>query len=403
MTGSAHSSVSAAAPRIFLVAGEASGDRLGGRLLAGLKTLVPDLRAGGIGGPAMVAQGFESLFPITDIAVMGLIEVLPRLPRLLVRLRQAERAILAARPDILVTIDSPDFTLRLARRVKAALPDLRVVHYVAPSVWAWRPRRAEHMAAFVDTVLCLLPFEPPLMEAAGMEARFVGHPVLADSWPGPEVGAAFRSARGIAPDAPLLAVLPGSRMGEIRRHMDVFGAALALLAPRLPGLEVVVPLAPGVAEAVIDRAAAWPLRPHFIDPRGREDAAAEALKRAALVAADAAIAASGTVSLELAAADTPMVIAYGLNPLTWRLLRARLRVDTVTLVNLVSGSRAVPECLGPDCRPKPIAARAVRILEDAAARAEQRRAMALTRERLRIDEAFPGEAAARAVLGASVA
>ncbi len=390
--------MNAAAPHIFLVAGEASGDRLGGRLLSGLKALAPDSRFSGIGGPAMEAQGLESLFLIEDLAVMGLVEVLPRLPRLLARLRQAERAILATRPDILVTIDSPDFTLRLARRVKAALPDLKVVHYVAPSVWAWRPERARHMAAFVDTVLCLLPFEPPLMEAAGMAARFVGHPVFADPWPGPEAGAAFRAERGIAPDTPLLAVLPGSRLGEIRRHMTVFGAALAPLAARFPGLEVVVPLAPGVADAVIARAGSWPLRPHFIDPRGRADAAAEALKRTALVAADAAIAASGTVSLELAAADTPMVIAYGLNPLTWHLLRARLRIDTVTLVNLVSESRAVPECLGPDCRPEPIADQATQLLENDAARAAQREAMALTRERLRIVEAFPGEAAARAVL-----
>lgn len=387
-------------PRLFLVAGEASGDRLGGRLLSGLKALAPKAQFSGIGGPAMAAEGLESLFPIDDLAVMGLVEVLPRLPRLLRRLKEAEEALLATRPDVLVTIDSPDFTLRLARRAKARLPGLKVVHYVAPSVWAWRPGRAAKMARFVDHVLCLLPFEPPLMEAAGMGASFVGHPVFADEWPRAKAGTAFRQAHGIAADAPLLAVLPGSRLGEIRRHMDVFGAALARLKARHPALEVVLALAPGVAEAVRSAAAGWPVKPVFVDPRGRLDREAEAEKRAAFTAANAAIAASGTVSLELAAADTPMVIAYDVSPITWHLIRPRLLIDTVTLVNLVSDTRAIPECLGPDCRPETIAREADRLLTSEEARQRQREAMTLTRARLAVGEAFPGERAAAAVLGA---
>jgi lipid-A-disaccharide synthase len=294
----------------------------------------------------------------------------------------------------LVTIDLPEFGLRVASRVRAATPGIRTIHYVAPSVWAWRPGRAVKMARHIDHVLALLPFEPPYMSAAGMGCDFVGHPVVAEPLATPADAAAFRAA--YAPEGgPLVVVLPGSRGGEVRRLLPVFGPALNALAARHPGLRVVVPLATPVAEAVIAGTADWPGRPVLLDPR---EGATEAVKRAAFAAADVALAASGTVSLELAAQGCPMVVAYDFKPLTWFLMQRMVRVDTVTLVNLVSETRTVPEYLGPACRPGPITDALHRLLTDPAARAAQKAAMATTMVRLGQGDDPPGLRAARAVL-----
>lgn len=374
------------------MAGEASGDRLGGALMAGLKSLAPEVRFDGVGGPMMRAEGLESRFPMDELSVMGLAEVLPRYRALRRRMIETADAVIAARPDVLVTVDSPDFGLRVARRVRAAAPQVRTVHYVAPSVWAWRPGRARKMAAFVDQVLALLPFEPPLMEAAGMRCDFVGHPVVAEPVARPRDALAFRQAHDIGDD-PLVLALPGSRRGEVERLAPRFGAALRRLAAERPRLRVAVPCAPAVADLVAGHVRGWPGRPVLIDPRARPDAWGE--KRAAFAAADVALAASGTVSLELAAADTPMVIAYDMNWLSRRIIGRMLRVDTVTLVNLVSGTRAVPEYLGPACTAEKIAAGLSEVLS--APRA-QKAAMAETMRRLGRDGEAPGLRAARAVL-----
>ena len=225
-------------PRLFLVAGEPSGDRLGGALIEGFRSLGIEPELQGVGGPSMAASGMASRFPMEELSVMGLAEVLPRLPNLLRRIAETAEAVVAMRPDALVTIDSPDFSLRVARAARKRLPGLRTIHYVAPSVWAWRPGRAAKMAEVIDHVLALLPFEPPYMEAAGMTCDFVGHPVAAEPQPDPDAVAALRAELAIAPGQPVLALLPGSRRGEVTRLAPVFAAVakrLRALPPRARG------------------------------------------------------------------------------------------------------------------------------------------------------------------------
>ncbi|HBS49144.1 MAG TPA: lipid-A-disaccharide synthase, partial [Rhodobacteraceae bacterium] len=252
--------------RVFLVAGEASGDRLGGALLAGLHQLAPELEIAGVGGSEMRAQGLESLFPMDELSVMGLAEVLPRYRQLKRRLEQTAEAALDFAPDILLTIDSPDFGLRVVSKVKGARPQTRTVHYVAPSVWAWRPGRADKMVKVIDHVLALLPFEPPYMEAAGMDCDFVGHPVVAEPQADAAEIADFRAEHGLG-EAPFLLVLPGSRRGEVERLAPVFGPALAAVLQDRPGTRLVLPAAAGVADLVRARSADWPVRPLILDPR----------------------------------------------------------------------------------------------------------------------------------------
>lgn len=378
--------------RVFLVAGEASGDRLGAALIDGLRQIVPDVTFAGVGGPAMAARGFESLFPMSDLSVMGITEVLGRYGLLKRRIEETAAAVIAARPDVLVTIDSPDFGLRVQRRVREAAPEVLRVHYVAPSVWAWRPGRARKMADAVEHVLAILPFEPPYLAAVGLSCDFVGHPVVTDPVASPAEAAAFRAAQGIAPDAPLVLCLPGSRRGEVARLGPRFDEALMRLRDRVPELRVVLPTVPGVAGMIREMTRRWPSAPVVIED--------DADKRAAFGAADLALAASGTVSLELAANGVPMVIGYDMAPLSRWIIGMLLRTDTVTLVNLVSDSRAVPEFLGRACQPGPMAAALGRLLDDPGARQAQLDAMALTMARLGAGGTPPGLRAARSVMDA---
>ncbi|MDX2484179.1 MAG: lipid-A-disaccharide synthase [Pseudodonghicola sp.] len=379
--------------RAFLVAGEPSGDRLGGALMAGLHQLAPGVSFDGVGGPQMQAQGLVSRFPMDELSIMGIAEVLPKYFDLKRRIEEIAQAVIDTRPDVLITIDSPDFCLRVAKRVKAAT-NIRTVHYVAPTVWAWRPKRADKMARVIDHVLALFPFEPPYMQAAGMACDFVGHPVVAEPQADAAEITAFRARHRLG-DAPLLLVLPGSRKGEVTRLAPVFGQALVPVLAARPDLRPVVPAAAPVAAMVREMVAAWPGAPLILDPRDRDAETAQADKRAAFAAADLALAASGTVALELAAAATPMVMAYKVNWLTWQLARRMMRIDTANLVNLVSETRVVPECLGPDCRPDLIAETVLRVLDQPEA---QKDAMALTMDRLGLGGEAPGLRAARAVL-----
>ncbi len=382
--------------RVFLIAGEASGDRLGGALMRGLKDLSGAVSFDGIGGPLMQEQGLTSRFPMEELSVFGIAEVLPKYRHLKRRIAETAQAVIDTAPDLLVTIDSPDFCLRVAGLVKAERP-IRTVHYVAPSVWAWRPGRAEKMAKSIDQVLALLPFEPPYMEAAGMRCDFVGHPVAAEPVATEADIAALRAETGIG-EAPVLLVLPGSRRGEVGRLAPVFGEALRPVLKRHPEMRVVVPAAAPVASAVIDNVARWPGDPVVIDPRGMPTEAGLTRKRAAFAAADHALAASGTVSLELAAAATPMVIAYDMNWLTWQIASRMLKTDTVTLVNLVSGKHTVPEFLGPACKPEPVSQGLLNLIEDKDARAAQIAAMEETMVALGRGSEPSGLRAARAVL-----
>jgi lipid-A-disaccharide synthase len=367
--------------RVFLIAGEPSGDRLGAALMAGLRALRPDVVFSGVGGALMQAQGLQSLFAMEELSVMGIAEVLPKYRQLKRRIAQTAEAALAASPSVMISIDSPDFCLRVAKRVKAQRPDLPTVHYVAPSVWAWRPKRAGKMARVIDHVLALLPFEPPLMRAAGMSCDFVGHPVVAETLATPEERAL------LAGEGPLILALPGSRRGEVTRLAPVIGAVLAQIKAVYPAARVALPTVRGVADLVTDLSRDWPIVPQIIqDP---------VLKRAAFAAADVAIAASGTVSLELAANGCPMVIAYDMHPLTLWLMRRAALIDTVTLVNLVSETRVVPEFIGSNCRADLIAPAVLALLQGAN---DQQAAMALTMQRLGQDGAAPGLRAAQSVL-----
>ena len=367
--------------RVFLIAGEPSGDRLGAALMAGLRALHADVVFSGVGGALMQAQGLQSLFPMEELSVMGIAEVLPKYRQLKRRIAQTAEAALAASPSVMISIDSPDFCLRVAKRVKAQRPDLPTVHYVAPSVWAWRPKRAGKMARVIDHVLALLPFEPPLMRAAGMSCDFVGHPVVAEALATPEERALM------AGEGPLILALPGSRRGEVTRLAPVIAEVLAQIKVVYPAARVALPTVRGVADLVTDLSRDWPIVPQIIqDP---------ALKRAAFAAADVAIAASGTVSLELAANGCPMVIAYDMHPLTLWLMRRAALIDTVTLVNLVSETRVVPEFIGANCRADLIAPAVLALLQGAD---DQQQAMALTMQRLGQGGAAPGLRAAKSVL-----
>ena len=379
--------------KLFLLAGEASGDRLGAELMRGLRQLKPNVRFRGIAGPEMQSEGLDSLFDMAELSVMGLAEVLPKYFALKRRLDQTVAEVLAWKPDILVTIDSPDFCLRVARAVRAADPSIRTCHYVAPSVWAWRPGRAKKMAAYIDHVLALLPFEPPYMQAEGMACDFVGHPVAAQAAVTSKQIAQFQADFGLDPARRSLVVLPGSRASEIKRLLPIFCKVVAqpyfaefqLIFPTLPHLEPLL-------RAEIDALAQDTV---LVTGAGLTAADAAEQRLVAYGAATAALAASGTVSLELAAAGTPMVIAYDMGFISRMVIGAMLKIDTVTLVNLVSETRAVPEFIGKDCKAERIAPALQQILDAPDAQAQ---AIKTTMTRLgRGDPELPYRAA-RAVL-----
>lgn len=348
-------------PLIYLIAGEPSGDVLGAGLISALKELGDgQVRFTGIGGSHMVAEGFESLFPMAELSIMGGAEILPHVPRLLKRIRQTVADVRAVRPDVLVTIDSPGFSFRVARRLHGE--GIPLVHYVAPTVWAWKPGRARKISRFLDHLLVLLPFEPPYFEVEGLACTFVGHPVM-DSGADAGDGDGFRRRHGIAPNAPVVCVLPGSRRSETGRLLPVFADTVARLKASRPDLMVVVPTVETVADDVATATARWPVPAIVVT--GERD------KFDAFAAADVALAASGTVALELALAKLPSVIAYRLNPISGWLARRLIRVRFVNLVNLVLDRQAVPEFLQDDCRSDLLATALERLLDDENARSEQ--------------------------------
>lgn len=384
-------------PLIYLIAGEPSGDALGARLMAALKRVgQPDLRFAGVGGERMIAEGLTSLFPMSELSVMGLAEVVPRIPRLLGRMRETARAIREQSPDVVVTIDAPDFCKgvwkRLGRRDRPKL-----IHYVAPTVWAWRPGRARKLARRIDRIMCLLPFEPPYFEKEGLAASFVGHPVLetgADTGDGPS----FRKRHRISDDAKLLCVLPGSRSGEIKRMLPVFAETVAILRKKFLNLVIVMPTVAATKDAVQSAASAF--GPQVLVIEG------DAEKYDAMAASDAALAASGTVALELGLARVPMVIAYRVNALTAAVARRMIKVRFATITNLLLDREAVPELIQGACRPDRLAVEVSLMIEDRAVRAAQRDASAAALAMLGAGGIPPSEQAARVVLaeiGAKIA
>jgi lipid-A-disaccharide synthase len=338
------------APRIALVAGEASGDLLGAGLIAQLKQRFPGARFAGIGGPGMRGAGFEAWHDCSELAVMGLAEVLRHLPRLLRLRRSLAARLLAWQPDVFIGIDAPDFNLGLERRLKSH--GIRTVHYVSPSVWAWRAGRAAKIGRSADRVLCLFPMEPPIYARHGVDARFVGHP-LADALPlAPDRGAA-RAALGLPDAAPVLALLPGSRLGEIARLGEIFRQAAERVASEVPGLQVVIPAATPACRATIETMlAAAPVRPAaavtVLDGRAHE----------AMIASDVVLLASGTATLEALLAKRAMVVAYRISALTHALVQGLglMKTDRYSLPNALAGETVVPELMQADCTPEKLAA-----------------------------------------------
>jgi lipid-A-disaccharide synthase len=378
------------ATKLFLVATEESGDRLGAALMQALRRRAGcELTFAGVGGHAMAEQGLESLLPIDEHAVVGVaIAALQRLQAIRRAIRTtAERAI-AMRPDVLVIIDSPEFTHRVARQVRAAAPEIPIVDYVSPSVWAWRPGRARAMRAYVDHVLALLPFEPGVhRRLGGPSCTFVGHP-LSEQIARLRPDAVDARRRDAHP--PLLLVLPGSRPGEVAHHLTVFGQTIALLAERCGPLEIVLPMVPNLADQARSHVAAWSVPARVVV--GQDD------KWAAFRQARAALAASGTVTLELALAGIPTVVAYRASLLTSLIYRTMVRVPTIVLANLVLGDRVMPEFLQGAASPDQLAGALAPLLGDTPERRRQIAAFARLDDVMRIGAARPSEAAAEVVL-----
>ena len=356
---------------VHLVAAEESGDRLGAALMRALAQRCGGrIRFGGVGGHEMEAAGLTSLFPIDDLAIFGFLTIPRRLPMILRRIRQAASAIAAWRPDALVIIDSPDFTHRVARRVRAATPGIPIIDYVSPSVWAWRPGRARAMRAYVDHVLAILPFEPRVhARLGGPPCTYVGHPLCEQIG---ELRPSEAEVRRRLADPPLVLVLPGSRSSEIRRLLGPFAAAIRLAQERYGPLEPVVPAVPALAEPLSQATADWPLHPRIVVDHAE--------KRAAFREARAALAASGTVTLELALAGVPTIGAYRIGTVEMALARALVRlqttVDSVILANLVLGERVVPEFLQGDCTAPALADALLPLLADTPERRRQVEAFA---------------------------
>jgi lipid-A-disaccharide synthase len=379
-----------AAPLVFLVAGEPSGDVLGARLMSALARLTAGrVRFAGIGGEQMTGQGLRSLFPVDELAVMGFAEVLPKLRDILRRMAEVESEVRRLRPAIVVTIDSPGFNLRLARRLKPL--GVPLVHYVAPQLWAWRPQRARKLVGLFDRVLTLFPFEPAFFERVGIATLEVGHPAIEAP---PPVAGDLATRLGFAADATVLAMLAGSRRGLVQRMLPVYGAAAALLADRVPGLAIVLPVVPATRGLVEAAAARWPVPARVVV--APED------KRAALALARAAIVTSGTATLELALAGLPMAVAYRANALSAMLARRLIQVRHVSLPNLILERAVVPELLQWDCTPARLAEAAFDLLGEGMLPLAQRRAFSELRDRLGGDGPPPSERAARAVLEALV-
>jgi lipid-A-disaccharide synthase len=371
-------------PLIYLIAGEQSGDILGGRLMQAIRAQRPDVTFAGVGGGTMAAQGLNSLFDMRDLSLMGLVEVVPRLPRLRSLFNRTVADIRSRRPAVVVTIDSPGFTLRVQKAVGAGGP--KRVHYVAPQVWAWRPGRVKHYPGLWDDLLCLLPFEVPFFSSHDLPARFVGHPVLES---GADQGNAerFRRRHAIGPQVRVMTIMPGSRPSEVSRLLPVLEATLAKLSePLVP----VVPLAGPVEDIVRERTAEWPIQPILVsDPAEKFDAFA---------ASAVALTKSGTSTLELAMADVPMLVTYQVNPISAWAGRHLIKVKYASIINLVLDRPVVPELIQEQGRPVFLAAELRRLLNDPAAAAAQRAGFREALGMLRSPAGAPSDSAAAAIL-----
>lgn len=374
---------------VFLVAGEESGDQLGFKLMRALREATGGaVTFRGVGGHAMEREGLKSIFPMTDVAVMGFVPVIKKLPTILARIRTTAEAIIAAPPDVLVIVDSPDFTHRVAKRVRKSLRNLPIVDYVSPTVWAWRPGRARKMRAYVDHLLALLPFEPDAHRRLhGPPCTYVGHPLIeriGEMRPPADVP----NLRDGSP--PTLLVLPGSRRSEIERLSDDFAGAVERAVERCGPLDVVLPAVAHLEGLIREKTSRWPHPPRIVT--------GEAAKYEAFRRARAALAASGTVTLELALAQIPMVVAYKVSPIE-TLLRFVVNVPSIVLPTLILGEKIIPEILQEQCNPDALAAALVPLIEGGPERERQLAALARVDELMSLPEGQrPSARAARIVI-----
>jgi lipid-A-disaccharide synthase len=373
--------------RIFLIAGEASGDVLGARVMTALRAQQPGVMFSGIGGARMEEAGLVSQFPMQELAVMGLAEILPRILLLRRRLNETVAAIKVSRPDIVVTIDSPGFCLRVLKALSGT--GIKRVHYVAPQVWAWRQERVKKFPGLWEELLCLLPFEPEFFSAHGLHPLFTGHPVL-ESGAGSGDAARFRAAHGLTPaDVPVV-LMPGSRVTETARLLPVFRDTMALLGENIPGLRPVLAAAPVIANVVEARTRDWKIQPIIVrDVATRYDAFA---------AARAALTKSGTSTLELAMAGVPMAVTYRVNPISAAIGRRLIKVKHVAMINLLAGHALVPELLQENCTPEKLSATLQTLLTDADSAARQRSGFSTALASLQAPDGKPSAAAAAAIL-----
>jgi lipid-A-disaccharide synthase len=378
---------------LFIVAGEHSGDALGAKLMAALNQgRRGRVRYLGVGGPQMAAQGLVSLFPLEDVAVMGPVAIAARFPQILSRVYRTVSAAAAAEPDAVIIIDSPEFTHPIAKRIRRRCPDIPIIDYVSPSVWAWRPGRARKMREYIDHVLALWPFEPEAHKRlGGPPCSFVGHPLIErHPWIAALDPAPLAERLALAKDAPVLVVLPGSRSSEVSRMIQPFGEALAVLLARGRKFDVVMPVMSSVRPLIEQHLKAWPQQPHLVE--GEED------KFRAFKLAKAALAASGTVTLELALAGTPMVVGYKVDVIIAPVLRRLIIAPSVVLPNLVLDERVFPEFHQEKCTPSSFADALEPLLDDSPQRSRQLDALARIPAALQVAGRAPSEAAAHIVL-----
>jgi lipid-A-disaccharide synthase len=332
--------------KIFIIAGEDSGDKLGSAIIDGLRE-VTDVspKFVGIGGNGMISRGLESIFPMSELSVMGFVEIASKYKSLKKRLNQTISSILDEKPDILLTIDAPEFCFRVAKKVKLLNKNIAVAHYVAPTVWAWRPNRAKKISSFIDQILALFPFEPRYFHDVGVRCDFVGHPIVSETLADDESVTEFKKAYSLT-DEPVILCLPGSRKSEIDRLMPIFGETLEKFSNALPNARFILPSTPDVYEYSKKFLDCMPKDIIFLTPEKFGMKKYLEFKKASFKLSQLALAASGTVSLELAANNTPMVIGYDMNFLSRKIIGLMLKIDTVNLVNLVTGNRNIPECIG---------------------------------------------------------
>ncbi len=373
--------------KVFLVAGEPSGDALAARLMASLRRITGNgVDFSGVGGPLMEGQGLTSLFPMEELTIMGVAEVVPKIPALLKRIKETAQAAIEQKPDLFITVDAPDFSFRVAKKIKSV--SFPKIHYVAPSVWAWRPGRAKKISTLYNHLLTILPFEPPYFEKEGLASTFVGHSVV-ESGARDGNGLVFRKQHKIASERPILMMLPGSRRSEVNRHLPLFRSAIDIIHKNFPDLLLVVPVI-GKSAILVEKALSqWPVEAITIDGSDKYDA---------MAAADAALAASGTVGLELALAELPAVIAYKMHPVTGWLARKLVKLDYANLVNILEDQEVVPEHLLEECIPDRLAGSILNLFENKPVRLKQIEGYRSAVSKLVAGEKTPGDQAAEVVL-----